>query len=302
MNNLLDKISTSFQGHGMKIRTVKIGHISEVKDEILGRHSSGMFNEEFFQQNFNWLPTYPKYTLKAPRTAIVAAMPQSMTKCYFDHNGKTHEVIIPPTYISRDAVQTAEELLKRELSPSGFSLERVTAPLKLLAARSGLGQYGRNNICYVSGMGSFTRLAAFYTDWECDVDNWQEPAVMASCEHCTACLNSCSSGAISSDRFLLHGEYCITHLNEFSGDFPKWVDKSWHNSLVGCMSCQLCCPANKAVISTEEGLHFNEDETELLLGGIPEQELSGDLKLKLDKLCITDYYDVLPRNLRVLVE
>lgn len=301
MDNLLEKISSSFQRHGMKVKALKVEHVMEAKEEILNKHSSGLLNGEFFERNLNWLHSNPKYKMEAPRTLILTAAPQSMTKCYFAHGGKNYEVIIPPTYIGKDVMKVTEELLNSHLSPLGFSLERVTVPLKLLSVRSGLGQYGRNNICYVPGMGSFVRLNGFFTDWECDMDNWQPPALMKECENCRACLKSCKSGAIRDDRFLLHGENCITAINEFTGDFPKWVDKSWHNSLIGCMSCQLCCPVNKAVIRTEDGMHFDEDETELLLSETPEQQLPEELKGKLDRLCITGYYDVLSRNLGVLI-
>ena len=36
--------------------------------------------------------------------------------------------------------------------------------MKLAAVRSGLAQYGRNNICYVEGMGSFFSFHAYLTD------------------------------------------------------------------------------------------------------------------------------------------
>lgn len=301
MKSLMNKISDSLKERGMKVIALKIEHIEEVKDEILNRHSSGMFDEEFFQKNFSWLPSNPKHTINNPKTAIIVAAPQSMTKCNFAHAGKNHEVIIPPTYISTDILHTINDILKKELSALGYSFERVTVPLKLLTVRSGLGQYGRNNICYVPGMGSFVRLNAYYTDLECEGDNWQEPVIMKECENCRACLKSCPSEAIKSDRFLLHGEHCMTAINEYEGDFPDWVDKSWHNSLIGCMSCQLCCPVNKTLISIEDGLNFSEEETELLLNGVPEEQLPDELKMKLQRMCITDYYDVLPRNLRVLI-
>jgi epoxyqueuosine reductase len=36
--------------------------------------------------------------------------------------------------------------------------------LKRLAVRSGLARYGRNNVTYVEGMGSFLELSASLTD------------------------------------------------------------------------------------------------------------------------------------------
>jgi len=36
-------------------------------------------------------------------------------------------------------------------------------PIDRLAVRGGLATYGRNNVTYVPGMGSFHRLSAFYS-------------------------------------------------------------------------------------------------------------------------------------------
>ena len=302
MNILLEKIRTRFDGYGMKLRTVHISHIPELKDEILHMHKSGMFDEKFFKENLDWINSNPKYSIPDPKTVIIAASPQVMTKTYFDYSGKTFEITIPPTYVYKNMLHISEKLLKETISALGFSVEKVSVPLKALAVRSGLGRYGRNNICYVPGMGSFMRLDAFYTDWECDADDWQEPADMKECEECGACMENCFTGAIKPDRFLIHGEYCLTNMNENKGDFPEWVDKSWHNSLVGCMACQLCCPANKDSIKIEKGPHFDEQETELILKGTPEHKLPEDLKAKLEELCAGDYYSMLDRNLKVLLE
>ncbi len=50
------------------------------------------------------------------------------------------------------------------LGPAGIEVARARIPVKLLAVRTGLAQYGRNNIAYVRNMGSLVRLDAFCTD------------------------------------------------------------------------------------------------------------------------------------------
>lgn len=103
--------------------------------------------------------------------------------------------------------------------------------------RSGLAEYGKNNICYVSGMGSFLQIVAAYSDLPCSEDGWREPVMMKSCDGCDLCRRVCPTGAIPSDRFLLRGERCIVYHNEKRGDvpFPDWMAASWHNCLIGCM-------------------------------------------------------------------
>jgi epoxyqueuosine reductase len=175
-------------------------------------------------------------------------------------------------------------------------------PLKQLAVRSGLGQYGRNNICYVSGIGSFLQLVAVYSDLPCEKDDWREPVMMENCRGCELCRRACPTGAIPSDRFLLRGERCIVFHNEKKGDipFPKWMDASWHNCVVGCMHCQRVCPLNKDFLGWfEEEEEFSEEETALLLEGIPPDKLQGTTRRKLEHLSLLDYLENLPRNLGV---
>jgi epoxyqueuosine reductase len=95
----------------------------------------------------------------------------------------------------------------------------------------------------------------------------------------------------------------MPYLNEERGEFPEWVDPAWHNSLVGCMKCQLICPVNKRFVKwVEEGEAFNEAETELILNGVPLERIPPEIVHKLNRGYMLDYLDVLPRNLRALLK
>ena len=87
-----------------------------------------------------------------------------------------------------------------------------------------------------------------------------------------------------------------------SGEFPEWVQPVWHNSLIGCMKCQLICPANRHLVKwVEEGEDFSEAETELILSGVPLDRIPSATVQKLRDTYMLDYLNVLPRNLRVLL-
>jgi epoxyqueuosine reductase len=175
-------------------------------------------------------------------------------------------------------------------------------PLKLLAVRSGLGQYGKNNICYVPGMGSFLQLVALYSDLPCQEDSWQDAQVMQRCKSCNACRLKCPTGTIPSDRFLLRAERCIVFHNEKQGDvsFPAWMDPSSHNCLIGCMLCQRVCPVNRDFLGWIEGKEeFSEEETSLLIEGVKMDKLSTTTVEKLKRLDFVRFYDKFPRNLGV---
>jgi len=213
-------------------------------------------------------------------------------------NGETLALILPPTYVGYDETRKwVEDLLAEILRTKGYRVVRPSLPLKLLAVRSGLGWYGRNNICYVPGMGSFLQLVSVYSDLPCQKDSWREAQMMPSCQNCYACRLSCPTGAISSDRFLLRAERCIVFHNERRGHipFPGWIDSSWHNCLLGCLHCQLVCPQNRDFwdwIGNKE--EFSQEEITLLLEGAPRDRLPAATIRKLEHLDLIQDLDVLP--------
>jgi epoxyqueuosine reductase len=233
---------------------------------------------------------------------IITAAPQPQRRVVFHFNGQAHSVIIPPTYYA-DTDDHIHSMLQNILSSKAYQLHRAALPLKLLAVCSGMASYGKNNITYVEGLGSFVRLRAFLSDMPAGRSEWSEPRTMKECDSCKACLKACPTGAIVPDRFLIHAERCITFHNEWSEEFPDWIDPAWHNSLVGCMKCQLVCPVNKRFVKwVEEGEAFSEAETDLILNGVPHDRLPPETAHKLNRSYMVEYLDVLPRNLRALMK
>ncbi len=238
--------------------------------------------------------------LAEARSLIIVSAPQPQIQvALFGKIGLTRLLFRRPIILNDDQVA---DLLKLSRT-AGVSAAKSQLPEKLLAARSGLARYGKNNITHVKGMGSFHRPVVFISDLPCEADNWGDPKVMGQCEKCSACLKACPTAAIGSDRFLLHAERCLTFHNERSNDFPEWLSPAWHNSLVGCMICQKVCPANKDVVKwIEVGATFNNEETDLILNGVSEQRLPRETFKKLKKQGMMEYYDVLGRNLKLLIE
>lgn len=153
---------------------------------------------------------------------------------------------------------------------------------------------------YARGLGSHYRLAAFFSDLPCEDDDWKEPGVMERCEACRAHVRACPTGAIDPERFLLRAERCITFWNEQPKEvaFPDWLDRSWHNCLVGCLHCQNVCPENRDVGDFhEDGAEFSEEETRLLLEGAQASDLPPDLVEKIrraDLLAASGYFPAQP--------
>ena len=291
---------------GYEGRIVSCSHVSDLQEGIEGRHVRGLLDEGLYQAYLGGFTFHPPQGLAGARSLIVVAVPQPQAQVTFTWAGKAVQFIVPPTYLRERQVDAqVRDLLSQSLQASGYRVAEAVVPKKLLAVRSGLATYGKNNISYVPGMGSFHRLVAFYSDLPCQEDNWREPQMMASCENCSACLRRCPTGAITSERFLLQAERCLTFHTEkdSSVPFPAWLDPRWHRWLVGCLHCQLVCPENKQVVHwVEQGPQFSETETALLLQGARLGQLPAETEAKLRQSEIAAFFEVVPRNLRLLLE
>jgi len=290
-----------------KFRVVSTsGHLAELQREIENRRDQGQFDKEFAQQYLYRFKFTPPEELRAAKSLVVVAMPRPPTKAIFNWNRKKQSFILPPTYTAYDEKRLhVERLVAEAVGKEGYKIATPVLPLKLLATRSGLANYGRNNITYVQGMGSFMRLTAVYSDMPCESESWQEPKMMSRCKDCELCRRACPTGAIASDRFLLHAERCLTYHNEKEASipFPEWIKPEWHNCIVGCIRCQAVCPENKPFLSmVGETAEFTEEETKLLLNAANPEKLSADTVAKMKTLSLMDYYKELPRNLGVLLQ
>jgi epoxyqueuosine reductase len=286
-------------------RIVSVQRLRDLQEEIETHCREGRLNDEFYRERLAWFHFSPPEALPDARSIIIVAVPRPQTEAIFNWRGKSLSLILPPTYTDyRKIAQQVANLLTGALQSSGYSVAASELPLKLLAVRSGLGAYGRNNICYVPGMGSFLELVGLYSDIPCPEDHWKEARMMETCQSCRACLQHCPASAISEDRFLLRAERCIVFHNErpSSIPFPSWIDPSWHNCLEGCMHCQRVCPENRNFWGWIEGREeFSEEETSLLLKGDPQDCLPKETIDKLERLDILGDLELFPRNLGVFL-
>lgn len=296
-----EKIIRELEACGIKAEVVSTLHLDDLHNHIEGFYKEGLFDEDFYKEYLAGFIFIPPTEMPEAKSLIIASAPDPQIRIVFEWNGEQLPVLVPPTYLHwRKKDAWVEEKLSEVSSSAGCRIAPARVPKKLLAVCSGLAEYGRNNITYVEGMGSFHRLTAYYSDLECDQDYWREPVMMDLCQKCEACRRGCPTGAIGTDRFLLRAEKCITYWNEMSGDvdFPEWIQPEWHNSLVGCMLCQRVCPENREVRDwIEDGEHFSEEETRLLLSGEPVEKLPDELTAKLERGDLLEWFDLWPRNL-----
>lgn len=302
---LAEKLEYHFETEGIKCRIVPISRLKDLQHDIENNYSKNLFNEIFFNERLRRFTFEDNCNDFSAKSIIIAAIPSPQTKVTFFNNGKEYPLILPPTYSNYTIrKEKAYNHLLDFLNLIGYNAEIVNIPEKLLSVRSGIAEYGRNNITYVKGMGSFYSPAAFFSDMPCNTDYWYEPKMMDRCINCKACLLKCPTGAITSERFLLFAEKCLVFHNERSHEipFPGWIDPSSHNAIVGCMICQQYCPEDKTFLDWFDGNEiFSEEETLQILQGVSYKELNSTTKEKLERLELADYYKMLPRNLNVLL-
>ncbi|UCE98200.1 MAG: 4Fe-4S binding protein [Dehalococcoidia bacterium] len=299
-SNTIDLIISALENAEFSGKVIPIEYLEFVKKEIQNNYSNGVLNDAFYHERLSHFQHTNPTSSKNIRSIFITSAPQPQQKVKFKYKGNHFSFTVPPTY-SYETDQKIEKIILGILKNQGLNLYPASLPLKLIAAHSGLVSYGKNNITYVDKMGSYHRLQAFYSDISVDTYHWGDYKLLENCKSCNACLKACPTKAISSERFIIKAENCITFHNERLNSFPKWIEGSWHNCLIGCMTCQLVCPANKRVNKWIEGcVDFNERETSLILKG--ERGHLPDITVKkLQKLDLLEDFNLIPRNLQVLL-
>jgi len=303
--DIFRNLETGLKEFGAECRIISASHIPELVSEYNISILSQQIDKQFVKgniQNYIDFTVFDRYP--TIQSLIIIATPSPEIEVKFKLDEKIRSLKIPPHYSDRQKVTgNIRRITSQLFDENGYRTFSIVLPKKLLAVRSGLARYGKNNISYVSGMGSYHRLTAFASDLPCMQDSWQQQQILDRCSKCKACLHNCPTGAISEDQFLIKAERCLTFFNERSGTFPDWIDPKSHNSIVGCMRCQNICPENKKYKSVQvKETIFSDRETSLILKGSPFEELPEILQLKISDLGIGRYYKQFSRNIQMLID
>jgi epoxyqueuosine reductase len=296
----LNKLKDYFSKINCKFKIISSKHIPEIRREIRQLY----IDEKITKELYNYVLKYFKFNISRnlynERYIIVVAIPQKSSIVTLNMRKRKLDVIIPPTYVYKlDQDKIYKILLKIFKDVSKISYAYL--PKKLIAVRSGLAEYGRNNICYIKGMGSFNRLETYYIDFPLNIDNWFQESMMKECNNCSKCITACPNKCIRENKFVIKAENCLTYFNENLNDFPDWIDNSSHNALIGCMICQNVCPVNKNYKNKEKISSISKKELDIILNGLEKNNLTEKLEEKLKNINMDEYISVLPRNIKVLM-
>jgi len=259
-------------------RTFSAQHIEEVRDWLAELERNGTLSQnKTYQSYIGGFEYHPPKELPRARSIIVLSRPQRVRSLTFRLNGRSHEMLVPTGYvgdgIERKDIQ--EHLRKNVLKNPAAKLEPVALPLKTLAVRTGLAEYGKNNITYVKDYGSFHALGGYYTDLELP-DQWGPLRLMRLCTGCSICVKACPTKIIKDEMAVIDVGRCLPLYNELPDPIPAWMDPGIHHTLVGCLKCQWTCPANQdATHNVWKMADFTEEETRFIMGKGDDKKLQS---------------------------
>jgi epoxyqueuosine reductase len=199
----------------------------------------------------------------------------------YARNDDYHDLLTP-------ALIALQERIARELVPVRGRAYVDTGPVfeRELAARAGLGWFGKNTMLIQPRRGSYYFLGLILLDVELEYD---EPFVRDHCGSCEACIEHCPTGALlgrdESGAPRMDARRCISYLTiELKGPIPRELRPALGNRIYGCDICQEVCPHNNdrfVQITREEafwprqGVH-GEKLIELM--GMSQEEFSRRFK------------------------
>ncbi len=148
-----------------------------------------------------------------------------------------------------------------------------SAPImeKPWAAKSGLGWIGKNTNLISQKIGSYYFLAEIIVDLEFEYDT----PVTDHCGSCTACIDSCPTGALDTP-YQIDASKCISYLTiELRDEIPSDFNGKMDNWVFGCDVCQDVCPWNRFSRKHNEPL-FNPNQEIMKIGKKDWEELTEE--------------------------
>ncbi|MCG8571163.1 MAG: hypothetical protein MJB14_13600 [Spirochaetes bacterium] len=300
---IFEKYNEQLQEYGAVSVIFPKEQLQKIEAEMTQLYKSQILDQDFYKSCLEDAFEFKKVKENPQiRSIVLSGTPSPLSKIEFDYQGIKKQLLVPPIYSDREMITARiKKITKQIFDTNGYHTFSTILPKKLIAVYTGMALYGRNNIIYVKGLGSFLRLTIFATDLPSDPIQLKDSQLMDRCQKCQSCIKLCPTQAIDKNRILLHAEKCLTFFNEGRGLFPDWIYPQFHNSLVGCIICQKYCPANKD--QNKEGIlktSFTKKETDLIMTNEPFDQLPQELQKKIHDLSIHIYYDRLPRNIQAL--
>jgi len=149
-------------------------------------------------------------------------------------------------FVNQDCVvysANAADKITSFLSEHGYQSASVAngIPLKIMAARTGMGTYGKNGIIQSPGKGNWLALNVIITDAPLEPDALLEDA----CGSCSKCQEACPTHALDTP-YTCDIEKCISmHAIYSQVSIPEEIQDKMGACIAHCNACLDACPKNK---------------------------------------------------------
>jgi epoxyqueuosine reductase len=160
------QLDTVFREKGWVVGVIPAVHVAEIRRMLARARAAGVLDEEFYRieldETFEWVPP-PEFPAASVIAAVRPALPHRLV---FVRSGEERVFLIPPTYVGyRRHGEEMRQLITGTLAPFCYRTSATRIPDKTLAVRGGLARYGKNNITYAPGLGSFAQIASALGRW-----------------------------------------------------------------------------------------------------------------------------------------
>ncbi|MGH1503610.1 MAG: tRNA epoxyqueuosine(34) reductase QueG [Acidimicrobiales bacterium] len=164
------------------------------------------------------------------------------------------------------ALREALDAVADELRSRGFTARVHLDDNRLVdrnvAARAGLGWYGKNANLLSGRHGSWVVLGNVVTD---AVLPPAEGPVADGCGPCRACVDDCPTGAIVGPG-VVDARRCLAWIVQGPGEIPRAFRAAVADRIYGCDDCQEVCPPNRGVARRVDGAAASNTDADTSLG------------------------------------
>lgn len=201
------------------------------------------------------LHAHPRALVPYARSAITLAADYYFAAPAFEHQHRYgrvaryawgrdyHDVVKPRLQALAGKI---EQIAGREIHARCF-VDAVPLLERAVAARAGLGFFGKNTNLLRTRGGSWFFLSEILLDVELPADNHE---IKVSCGSCRRCLDACPTDAFPAPYVLDSGK-CISYLTiENKGAIPRELRTGVGEWVFGCDVCQDVCPFNRFASDT----------------------------------------------------
>lgn len=251
VNDLPSQIKSAARGLGFEVAGIASIEPLERDDEAFRdwRESGFAAGMDYMTRRPD-LHAYPKRLVPSALSLITLAINYYASAPVFEHEnlygrvaryawGLDYHDVVKPRLVA--LVSEIERLAGRKLNARCF-VDAVPLLERALAARAGIGFFGKNTNLLQPKSGSWFFLSEILIDLDLPADRRESKI---SCGSCSRCITACPTDAFAAP-YRLDSRLCISYLTiENKGAIPRDIRESVGEWVFGCDVCQDVCPFNR---------------------------------------------------------